>query len=181
MLYSKKISTACGKMTAVCDDSSIIRLMFPDGNTERDRLLLWEAAPNGENELCRLCAAQLGEYFEGKRRKFSIPLAFRGTTFEKCVWEALRTVPYGHTVSYSGLARLAGEGGGRAVGNAVGKNPIAILVPCHRVVHQDGTIGGFGGGLPNKILLLNLEGAAWRPNRGGGEGPKKKSRVRPIF
>jgi methylated-DNA-[protein]-cysteine S-methyltransferase len=105
--------------------------------------------------------AQLLEYFSGSRRTFDLPLAPQGTPFQLRVWRALCTIPYGETLSYGVLAqRLGLAGGARAVGLANGANPLPIVVPCHRVIGADGTLTGFGGGLPIKRSLLALEGAA---------------------
>ena len=105
--------------------------------------------------------AQLDEYFSGARRAFRLPLAPAGTAFQLAVWEALRAIPYGQTVSYTELARRLGNAGSaRAVGLANGANPLPIIVPCHRVIGADGSLTGFGGGLHIKRALLSLEGAA---------------------
>ena len=105
--------------------------------------------------------AQLDEYFSGARHAFRLPLAPAGTAFQLAVWEALRAIPYGQTVSYTELARRLGNAGSaRAVGLANGANPLPIIVPCHRVIGADGSLTGFGGGLHIKRALLSLEGAA---------------------
>jgi len=105
--------------------------------------------------------AQLGEYFGGARRSFRLRLAPQGTTFQLAVWQALRSIPFGQTVSYAELARRLGNArGARAVGLANGANPLPIIVPCHRVIGADGSLTGFGGGLYIKRALLSLEGAA---------------------
>ena len=105
--------------------------------------------------------AQLGEYFRGARREFDLPLAPEGTPFQLVVWQALRAVPYGETLSYGELAQRVGlAGGARAVGLANGANPLPIVVPCHRVIGADGSLTGFGGGLDIKRALLALERAA---------------------
>jgi methylated-DNA-[protein]-cysteine S-methyltransferase len=104
-------------------------------------------------------ARQLAEYFAGDRRAFDLPLAPAGTPFQRQVWAALTTLPYGATTSYAGLAeRLGRPGSARAVGAANGANPLAIVVPCHRVVGADGTLTGYAGGLAAKRALLALEG-----------------------
>ena len=101
---------------------------------------------------------QLGEYFAGTLRKFDIPLVVEGTEFQKRVWKALETIPYGETISYGELAKQIGEPkAARAVGLANGQNPIPIIVPCHRVIGSNGSLTGFGGGLANKRKLLELE------------------------
>lgn len=104
--------------------------------------------------------AQLEAYFSGKRKAFSIELAPRGTEYQCTVWSELQRIPYGTTVSYGELARRLGNpNGSRAVGAANGRNPIPIIIPCHRVIGADGSLTGFGGGLPIKQFLLRLEGA----------------------
>jgi methylated-DNA-[protein]-cysteine S-methyltransferase len=102
--------------------------------------------------------AQLGEYFAGERRTFDVPLDLRGSEFQRAVWAALLEIPYGETASYGEIARHVGRPGkARAVGRANGSNPIAVIVPCHRVIGADGTLTGYGGGLERKRLLLDLE------------------------
>ncbi len=104
--------------------------------------------------------AELNEYFAGKRRHFSVPLDLRGTEFQLRCWHALLEIPYGQTITYAELARRVGSPRGfRAVGMANHDNPVAIIVPCHRVLASDGTLGGYGGGLDLKRALLELEGA----------------------
>ena len=104
---------------------------------------------------------QLDEYFAGSRRTFDLPLAATGTPFQRRVWDALGAVPWGGTLTYGELAERVGRpGAARAVGAAVGRNPISIVVPCHRVVGADGTLTGYAGGLGRKRFLLALEGAA---------------------
>lgn len=103
---------------------------------------------------------QLEEYFVGKRREFTLPLDLRGTDFQLACWRALLAIPYGETRTYADIARVVGRPQGfRAVGMANNRNPIAIVVPCHRVIASDGTLCGYGGGLDIKRKLLELEGA----------------------
>lgn len=103
---------------------------------------------------------QFEEYFAGERREFSLVLDMNGTDFQRRVWGALREIPYGRTISYGELARRIGNPGAvRAVGLANGRNPISIIVPCHRVIGADGTLTGYGGGLDRKKFLLDLEGS----------------------
>ncbi len=112
----------------------------------------------GTNPLTEQLKAQLAEYFQGKRKEFNVPLKAPGTPFEEKVWQALLTIPYGATWSYQDLAKTIGDSGAvRAVGRANGKNRIAIVIPCHRVVNKNGKLGGYGGGLWRKHFLLNLE------------------------
>lgn len=117
--------------------------------------------PEGENKQTRLlvqAAEQLDEYFTGKRKEFDLPLAAEGTLFQKRVWNALCTIPYGETRSYKDIAIQIGNAKAcRAVGMANHNNPIGIIVPCHRVVGADGKLVGYAGGLDRKQLLLELE------------------------
>ncbi len=121
----------------------------------------WVEQPERFTEVRR----QLDEYFAGRRRQFDLPLDLRGPEFHRRCWQALLRIPYGETWSY---ARLAAEVGSprssRAVGQANHHNPVAIIVPCHRVIAADGTLAGFGGGLAVKEFLLKLEGARFRPS-----------------
>jgi methylated-DNA-[protein]-cysteine S-methyltransferase len=108
------------------------------------------------DEVC----AQLAEYFAGERKAFEINLAMRGTPFQDEAWRALQQIPYGITISYRDQAESLGSAAkARAVGQANGRNPISIIVPCHRVIAADGSLGGYGGGLARKRWLLLLEGA----------------------
>lgn len=114
----------------------------------------------GNHAVLGLAQAQLGEYFAGKRRHFDLPLAPRGTEFQRQVWWELANIPFGGTISYAELAlRVGRPTATRAVGAANGRNPIPIVLPCHRVIGADGSLTGFGGGLPTKQFLLQLEGA----------------------
>ena len=101
---------------------------------------------------------QLGEYFDGRRTAFDVPLALAGSPFERRVWALLQEIPYGETTSYGALARQVGQPqAARAVGVANGRNPVAVIVPCHRVIGADGSLTGYGGGLELKRALLSLE------------------------
>jgi methylated-DNA-[protein]-cysteine S-methyltransferase len=102
--------------------------------------------------------SQLDEYFAGRRSSFDIPMQLEGTAFQRTVWHALTEIPYGETISYGELARRIGRPDrARAVGTANGQNPIAVIVPCHRVIGSNGKLVGYGGGLDNKRRLLELE------------------------
>jgi O-6-methylguanine DNA methyltransferase len=112
----------------------------------------------GRNRWLDALRVQLAEYFAGQRRQFDLPLVIRGTPFQDRVWQALLTIPYGDTWSYRDLAERIGQSAAtRAVGTANGMNRIAIVIPCHRVVNADGRLGGYGGGVWRKQLLLDLE------------------------
>lgn len=125
--------------------------------SKRPSIVDWREDP--DERVLRETAKQLNEYFSGKRRKFELPLKFSGTEFQHRVWHALTEIPFGETRTYSQLARHIGNPAAcRAVGLANGKNPIAVIVPCHRVIGADGSLTGFGGGLPRKEWLLGHEG-----------------------
>jgi methylated-DNA-[protein]-cysteine S-methyltransferase len=114
----------------------------------------------GDHPLLGRARAQLDEYFAGARRAFDLPLAPVGTEFQQAVWRTLATIPYGETISYAQLATRVGRpGAARAVGAANGRNPPPTVLPCHRVIGSTGDLTGFGGGLPVKRFLLELEGA----------------------
>jgi len=120
------------------------------------------SVPNGytqqETPLIKKAAQQFGEYFDGKRKSFNLPLILRGTDFQIKVWNALQKIPYGKTISYGELAAIIGNPkASRAVGMANNRNPIPIIVPCHRVIGHDGSLTGYAGGLELKRLLLELE------------------------
>lgn len=117
----------------------------------------WATDPQ-ENGLLCLARNQLSEYFDGRRTNFALPLAPRGTPFQRTVWSNMLDIPYGETESYGDMARALGSGA-RAVGTACAKNPIPIIIPCHRVVGQNGSLGGYSGadGLSGKKFLLDLE------------------------
>lgn len=116
--------------------------------------------PVHPNALTDQCKQQLTEYFAGRRQDFDLPLAGQGTAFQKSVWQALTRIPYGTTCCYMDIATAIGDRKAvRAVGAANGRNPIPIIVPCHRVIGRDGSLIGFGGGLDKKEWLLKHEGA----------------------
>ena len=113
---------------------------------------------NKENKIIRQTKKQLDEYFRGKRKKFELPLNPKGTEFQKKVWLQLMNIPYGKTSTYKDIATLIGNtNASRAVGNANNKNPIAIIIPCHRVIGSNNKLTGYAGGLDKKEKLLNLE------------------------
>jgi methylated-DNA-[protein]-cysteine S-methyltransferase len=116
----------------------------------------WTRAP--DNPLLARARRQLAEYFARRRREFDLPLDPQGTPFQRAVWKAIAGVPYGTTISYAELARRAGHPGAmRAVGAATGRNPLGIIVPCHRIVGADGSLTGYAGGLARKRALLAFE------------------------
>ncbi|MGD2147042.1 MAG: methylated-DNA--[protein]-cysteine S-methyltransferase [Anaerolineae bacterium] len=118
------------------------------------------ARPRGEPESLMRAVSQLREYLSGRRQVFELPLDVRGTAFQRAVWNRVGHIPYGETTTYGAIAYLIGNpNASRAVGAAVGANPVPIIVPCHRVIGASGALTGFGGGLEVKESLLRLEGA----------------------
>lgn len=151
------IDSPIGRLLIAADDDGIRAVEFPENRHPVKREGEWR---EGEHPLVDEAARQLGEYFAGARRGFDLPLAPRGTEFQRKVWLALRGIPFGQTWSYAQLAKsIDNMQAMRAVGAANGRNPIPIIVPCHRVIGANGTLTGFGGGLPTKEFLLRLEGA----------------------
>jgi len=150
-----------GPLTLIERDGALRAVLFPaEGGRPVGDAATEPAAPNPErgDDLLAEASRQLTEYFAGERRRFDLPLDLRGTPFQRRVWEELRTIPYGETVSYGELARRIGKPGeAREVGSAVGRTPTPIVVPCHRVIGADGALVGYGGGLPRKRALLDLE------------------------
>jgi methylated-DNA-[protein]-cysteine S-methyltransferase len=149
------VDSPIGPLTVRASARGITALRF---GAEPDDLAT-EAAPGLAAAHADAAADQLHAYFKGRLRDFTVPLDLRGTPFQLAVWSRLLEIPYGRTISYRRLAELVGSPQGfRAVGAANGANPVAIIVPCHRVIANDGTLGGYGGGLDRKRLLLELEG-----------------------
>jgi AraC family transcriptional regulator of adaptative response/methylated-DNA-[protein]-cysteine methyltransferase len=151
-----------GPLVAGATDQGVCLLEFSDrrmleAQLDSVRQRLGPVLP-GSHPLLDQLRAELDQYFAGRRREFTVPLVYPGTPFQVKVWNALRTIPFGETISYEKLAWAVGAPGGqRAVGHANGQNRIAIVIPCHRVVNKNGKLGGYGGGLWRKQLLLDLE------------------------
>lgn len=153
-IVSFSYKTPVGIITIAEDGSGITNLFF---NNEETYVKLFSPEQT-ETPLLQKTASQLYAYFEGKRKTFDIPLNPAGTDFQKKVWNALRCIPFGQTRSYGGIAKdIGNKNAFRAVGGANNKNPIAIIVPCHRVIGANGTLVGYAGGLSIKEFLLNLE------------------------
>ena len=156
MLYTH-IDSPVGPLLLASDNDGLRLIEFHAPRYAMQRDADWR---EGDNAVLRITRAQLDEYFAGKRRDFDLPLAPRGTDFQRNVWQTLATIPYGATISYAQLATRVGKPTAmRAVGAANGRNPLPIVLPCHRVIGADGSLTGFGGGLPTKEFLLKLEGA----------------------
>jgi methylated-DNA-[protein]-cysteine S-methyltransferase len=157
------IGSPVGELTLVAEDGRLTGVYFPHHWYRPDPATFGRPSDAGFGEARR----QFAEYFAGQREGFDLPLGARGDEFQHRVWDRLAAIPYGHTVTYGELAReLAGAGGGQVlakdVGAAVGRNPLSVVVPCHRVVGKDGRLTGYAGGLARKRFLLDLEEAASR-------------------
>lgn len=161
-LYFQELETPLGTLVVVGTEKGICRICFSvqsfkDSSSWFQRH--FSCLPEkGWQPPIRQAVKQLNEYFDGKRRDFDLPLDLRGTPFQLGMWEQLLKIPYGSTVSYGEVARRMGNPrASRAVGSAAGNNPVSIVIPCHRVIGQDGSLVGFGGGLAIKEKLLDSE------------------------
>lgn len=169
VLVSGSFDSPLGPMFAAASGAGLTLLEFADRRALRtevqdaERQFACEIRA-GENEHLERTRGELAEYFAGTRRAFSVALDLRGTAFQRRVWDRLLAIPCGETRSYGGIARELGDPNAtRAVGLANGKNRVAIIVPCHRVINADGSLCGYGGGLERKRWLLEHEGAAAGP------------------
>lgn len=152
----KYIKTPVGELKLVASEKGLMAVLWENDDPTRVKLPIGEE--NNRHPILKQAEEQLVEYFGGKRKTFSIPLDVRGTEFQKKVWSALLTIPFGETRSYGQLAKqIKKPSASRAVGAANGRNPVSILVPCHRVIGASGKLTGFAGGLENKSILLSLE------------------------
>ena len=155
------MTSPIGRLRLIASGDALVGIWFEHG---RDAARADDSLVEGESALLARTRTQLEEYFAGARREFDLPLEPRGTEFQLRVWKKLLTIGYGETTSYGALARELGDvQASRAVGLANGSNPIPIVIPCHRVIGADGSLTGFGGGLPIKRALLDLESAATQP------------------
>lgn len=155
--FFKEIPSPVGILKLVASDAGLVAILWENDNPKRipfkSRL-----EKKDYHSILKEAEVQLKAYFDGKLDKFSLPLDFAGTEFQKKVWEALLTIPFGQTRSYLQIAQQIGNPKAvRAVGAANGKNPISIVVPCHRVIGANGKLTGFAGGLPTKQYLLDIE------------------------
>lgn len=147
-------SSPVGRLLLVGNAKGLQALQFQDGANPLPIRPTWKKA----REPFRVVLEQLKEYFDGSRTRFQIPLNLQGTPFQRQVWQALQGIPYGRTVSYGQIAKKVGSPqASRAVGAANGRNPVSIIVPCHRVIGSSGKLVGYGGGLSIKTALLELE------------------------
>jgi methylated-DNA-[protein]-cysteine S-methyltransferase len=157
MSYAYKIiDSPAGALKLVSSENGLAAILFRDDDQSLAPLTPLVDRPN--DPILLETERQLGQYFEGTRKEFSVPLDFHGTDFQRSVWEALLTIPFGETRSYGEIARQVGKpSASRAVGAANGRNPISIIAPCHRVIGSSGELTGYGGGLDVKEMLLSLE------------------------
>jgi methylated-DNA-[protein]-cysteine S-methyltransferase len=152
-----ELDSPVGPLLVAADEAGLRLIHFQSGPEPRRPDPTWQR----DGSAFQVLARQLAEYFARERRAFDLTLAPEGTAFQLATWRALTTIPYGATISYAELAQRVGKpAASRAVGAANGANPLPIVVPCHRVIGKDGSLTGFGGGLPAKRALLELEGAA---------------------
>jgi methylated-DNA-[protein]-cysteine S-methyltransferase len=156
MLYTT-LDSPIGALLAAGDGTAVHGLYMQEGRTAIEVGAGWKRA----SEPFAALRAQLDEYFAGRRTSFDVTLTLSGTAFQRRVWSELQAIPYGESISYGELARRIGiPSASRAVGTANGLNPIAVIVPCHRVIGADGSLTGYGGGLERKRFLLDLEAGA---------------------
>jgi methylated-DNA-[protein]-cysteine S-methyltransferase len=153
-IYYSRFESPVGPLLLAGSKAGLQLVSFGAGNRTRSVDPEWRLDDSAFVEVVR----QLQSYFIGERKTFDLALVLEGTDFQKRVWTELRKIPYGETISYKGLAEMIGSPKAvRAVGAANGANPIPIIIPCHRVIGNDGSLTGFGGGLPLKKHLLELE------------------------
>ena len=154
--YYTRFKSPVGELTLVATDKHLVAVLWE--NEKPNRVRLPEMKKAKQHEILEKTETQLKEYFAGTRMKFELPLAFEGTGFQTKVWQSLQKIPYGKTRSYRELASKVGSPKAyRAVGSANGRNPISIIVPCHRVISSTGKLAGFAGGLKAKAYLLQFE------------------------
>jgi methylated-DNA-[protein]-cysteine S-methyltransferase len=155
-LFSTVFDSPVGALTIVASDRGLRAILWPDDDPARVRLA--DTIDDSSHSVIAATVVQLAEYFAGDRTEFEVPLDADGTEFQRSAWASLRTIPYGTTVSYGEQAEQMGDRRkARAVGAANGRNPISIVVPCHRVVGANGALTGFAGGVDTKAWLLAHE------------------------
>lgn len=160
--YHTIMRTPVGLLTLVANDHALSAVLWEDDAPTRVTIDMGLRAQ--DHPLLMETEKQLGEYFSGQRKIFSLPLHFRGTDFQQQVWQSLLSIPHGETRSYAQVAAQIGNPKSvRAVGAANGRNPISIIAPCHRVIGSSGKLTGFAGGLEAKAFLLQLESPALQP------------------
>lgn len=154
------METPVGRLVLAGDDAALRHVLLPNAAAAAFRAGRLDERRRGRPDAVALAEEQLGEYFEGTRRRFDLPLDPRGTAFQRSVWWALEEIAYGETVSYAAIAKKVGRPTAfRAVGLANGMNPLPIVLPCHRVIGSSGKLVGYGGGMELKERLIELERA----------------------
>jgi methylated-DNA-[protein]-cysteine S-methyltransferase len=157
-----RIETPLAELTLVAEDGALCGVYYPGHWTRPDPAAFGEWSPRGFEEVER----QLGEYLAGSRTRLALPTRAAGDAFQRRVWDVVARIPYGQTTTYGEIARELGAPElSREVGAAVGRNPLSLVVPCHRVVGKDGKLTGYAGGLRRKRFLLELEGIPVAPER----------------
>jgi len=157
-LHSTTKASPVGVLTLVASDVGLRAVLWEHERPARVPLPVVGATDDHDHPVLRAAVVQLGEYFAGGRQRFDLPLDLDGTPFQQAAWLALERIPYGTTVSYGEqAAHLGDRRKARAVGAAIGRNPLSIVLPCHRVIGRDGALTGFAGGLDAKRALLSLE------------------------
>ena len=163
-LFYKQVDCPVGKLKLVASAGALIAILWERERPERVKL--GDMVCDPDHPVLNETERQLAEYFSSTRREFDLPLAPRGSEFQKKVWQALKKIPFGETRSYLVLAKELGSANAvRAVGAANGKNPLSIVVPCHRVIGTDGALTGFAGGLEVKAKLLDFESSISTPTQ----------------
>lgn len=177
----KTMASPVGALKLVASDKGLAAILWPNDDPRRVRL--GPVSEDRDNPILRETERQLNDYFAGRRKAFELPLDFVGTPFQKQVWQALVSIPFGEVKSYGQIAKELGNPRAvRAVGAANGKNPISIVAPCHRVIGASGALTGFAGGLETKAKLLALEGrdfgkAATAKTRARSERPRRPGKA----
>ena len=157
MIRYDMLPTSCGELLVAINAHGLVHVDFVAGLRALPDMSGWQQ----DGEALAPYLAEFDAYFAGRLQRFTLPLAANGTAFQQTVWQALCEIPYGETRSYGEIARVIGKpSASRAVGAANGRNPLSIIVPCHRVIGQNGNLTGYAGGLPIKQELLRLEGIA---------------------
>ena len=173
--YYKTMPSVVGKLKLVANDEGLAAILWE--NDKPKRVPLGPLVKNDGHRVLAQAEREVAEYLAGKRRKFAVRLAARGTDFQAKVWRALKAIPFGETRSYGQIAKQMGQPkAARAVGAATGRNPVSIIVPCHRVIGASGKLTGFAGGLKTKERLLALEGGR---NAAGINGGSRKTTIGP--
>ena len=157
-LFFQRMSSPIGELTIFAGDEAVVGLLMGQ-HDQKGLRRKFQPAREKDSALLAKAREELQAFFTGRLKKFTVPVEFKGTDFQKAVWTSLQAIEFGKLATYADIARQIGRPAAvRAVGGAIGSNPVSIIVPCHRVIGSDNTLTGFGGGLPAKQLLLTIEG-----------------------